>query len=423
MFKFLHAADLHLDSPLRGLERYEGAPVEAMRQATRHAFANLVQLAIEEQVAFVLLAGDVYDGDWKDYNTGLYFTAQMAKLREAHIPVFLITGNHDAANRMTRSLRLPDNVRQLATEQPETVRLDHCQVAIHGQGFASAAVTQDLSAGYPAAVPGWFNIGLLHTCAEGREGHDRYAPCTIPGLCGKRYDYWALGHVHQREVLHAEPLIVFPGNIQGRHIRETGPKGCTLVTVDDAGRARIEERQLDVLRWDLCQVDVADAEDGYAIVDRFSERLSELRLTSLAMPLALRVEIVGACPAHAKVSAEPERWMREVRARALDDGGGDVWVEKVKLRTALPRTHDVNLTSGPIGELLDYIDELMRDEDKLVDLGGELNDLKRKLPAELKEGQDPLDLDSPASLRQVLGGVKELLVGRLLESDKQSASI
>lgn len=417
MFKFLHAADLHLDSPLRGLERYDGAPVEKMRQATRQAFANLVQLAIDEQVAFVLLAGDVYDGDWKDYNTGLYFTAQMAKLREAAIPVFLISGNHDAANRMTRSLRLPDNVRQLSTEQPETARLDEVQVAIHGQGFASAAITQDLSAGYPAAMPGWFNIGLLHTCAEGREGHDRYAPCTLGGLCGKRYDYWALGHVHQREVLHQDPHIVFPGNIQGRHIRETGPKGCTLVTVDRSGRVRIEERHLDVLRWEVCRVDAADSADGYSIVDRFGMRLSDLRqLLGQAGPtaLALRVEIVGACPAHAKVAAESDRWTREIRARAVDDGAGEVWVEKVIWRTCLPRNQDVSLTDGPIGELLIYIDELMSDEDKLMELGGDLNDLRRKLPAELKEGPDPIDLDSPTSLRQLLGQVRELLVGRLV---------
>lgn len=417
MFKFLHAADLHLDSPLRGLERYDGAPVEAMRQATRQAFANLVHLAIDEQVAFVLLAGDVYDGDWKDYNTGLYFTAQMAKLREARIPVFLISGNHDAANRMTRSLRLPDNVRQLSTEQPETAWLDDVQVAIHGQGFASAAVTQDLSAGYPAAMPGWFNIGLLHTCAEGREGHDRYAPCTLGGLCGKRYDYWALGHVHQREVLHQDPHIVFPGNIQGRHIRETGPKGCTLVTVDRSGRVRIEERHLDVLRWEVCRVDAAEAQDGYGIVDRFGTCLSELRQTlgqTGPTALALRVEIVGACPAHAKVAAESDRWTREIRARAVDDGGGEVWVEKVVWRTCLPRNQDVSLTDGPIGELLIYLDELMSDEDKLMELGGDLNDLRRKLPAELKEGPDPIDLDSPTSLRQVLGQVRELLVGRLV---------
>ena len=100
--KFIHAADIHLDSALRGLERYEGAPVEEIRSATRRAFDNLVQLAIDEQVAFVLLAGDLYDGDWKDYNTGLYLVGQMQRLHDASIPVFIVAGNHDAASQITK---------------------------------------------------------------------------------------------------------------------------------------------------------------------------------------------------------------------------------------------------------------------------------------------------------------------------------
>src|SRR5713101_8288517 len=120
MFKFLHAADIHLDSPLKGLERYEGAPIDQLRQATRRALENLIQLALDEKVAFVLIAGDLYDGTWKDYNTGLFLTAQMARLREANIAVVVIAGNHDAANKMTRTLRLPDNVTLLAAAKPDS---------------------------------------------------------------------------------------------------------------------------------------------------------------------------------------------------------------------------------------------------------------------------------------------------------------
>ncbi|MCU0979732.1 MAG: DNA repair exonuclease, partial [Pirellulaceae bacterium] len=141
MFKFLHAADIHLDSPLRGLDRYDGAPVEEIRGATRRALENLVGVAIEQQVAFVVIAGDVYDGDWPDFNTGLFFVRQMSKLREAGIPVVLISGNHDAENKMTRALELPDNVRRLATRKPESVggreigvRVQDCDVRFHGQG-------------------------------------------------------------------------------------------------------------------------------------------------------------------------------------------------------------------------------------------------------------------------------------------------
>jgi exonuclease SbcD len=418
MFKFLHAADMHLDSPLRGLERYEGAPVETIRQATRHAFSQLVRLAIDEQVAFVLIAGDCYDGDWKDYNTGLFLVREMARLQDARIPVYLIAGNHDAANRMTKSLRLPANVTMLSSQKPETVRVEPYGVAIHGQGFATAAVTDDLASTYPAAAPGAFNVGMLHTCAEGREGHDRYAPCTLDTLRGKGYHYWALGHIHAREVLHDDPLIVFPGNIQGRHVRETGAKGCTLVTVDGRLVPTIKHVPLDVLRWEIGSVDATGAEDGYGIVDRFAAQLGELTRACEGRPLALRVVVRGACPAHAALAAAPLRWTKEIRAKALEEGGGDIWVEKVKLETTAPRRPGWKpAADGPLGELLNYLGELQADDEKLAEAGGELADLRRKLPFELREGEDRLDLDSPDGLRVLLEQVRQLLVGRLVPDE------
>src|ERR1700722_2160028 len=149
---FLHAADIHLDSPLRGLERYEHAPVERIRSATRRAFERMIDLALERRVDFVLIAGDLYDGDWRDFNTGLYLVRQLGRLRELKIPVFVIAGNHDAANKMTRALRLPENVRLLAHEHPETVRLEEHGVAIHGQSFGKAAVLENLAAAFPAPL-------------------------------------------------------------------------------------------------------------------------------------------------------------------------------------------------------------------------------------------------------------------------------
>jgi len=147
LFRFIHAADIHLDSALQGLERYEGAPVDEIRSATRRAVDNLVELAIDEEVDFVLMAGDLYDGDWKDYNTGLYFSERMGRLREANVRVFMIAGNHDAASQITKHLRLPDNVTVFSTRSPERVLVEELSVAIHGQGFINRAVTDDLSQG------------------------------------------------------------------------------------------------------------------------------------------------------------------------------------------------------------------------------------------------------------------------------------
>jgi exonuclease SbcD len=415
MFKFLHAADIHLDSPLLRLERYEGAPVEEMRQATRRALGNLVQLALSECVSFVLIAGDLYDGDWKDYNTGLYFVSQLAKLREAGIPVLLITGNHDAANRMTRILRLPEGAHVFPTDKPGTLHITELGVAVHGQGFATQGVKRDLSMGYPSAVSGCFNIGLLHTCATGREGHEPYAPCTIDGLLSKGYDYWALGHVHQREVLNGDPPIIFPGNIQGRHVREAGPRGCVLVSVDNSGRASADFRPLDVIRWERCIVDVSESESGYDAINRIAGRLEELRERSDGLPLVARVEMVGACRAHTELAADPERWANEVRSVAMDSTGGEVWVEKVKFQTTLPSSGEAaRISEGPIGELLQVVDKIRSDPTRLHTLGTSLGDLWQKLPKELKEGDDAIVPQDAAWLAGIVDQVTPMLLGRLM---------
>ena len=172
MFSFIHAADPHLDSPLQGLESHEGAPVALIRGATRRAMENLVQLAIDEQIDFLVIAGDVYDGDWKDYNTGLFFRGQMARLASKGIPVYLIAGNHDAASVISKKLGLPENVHVFSTRAAESKEVAEIPAVIHGRGFPNRAVPENLAKDYPPAVPGKFNLGLLHTSLTGKPGHD-----------------------------------------------------------------------------------------------------------------------------------------------------------------------------------------------------------------------------------------------------------
>lgn len=404
MFRFIHAADIHLDSPLKGLDRYEGAPVDECRSSTRRALENLVALAVAERVAFVLIVGDLYDGDWTDYSTGLYFSRRMAELRDAGIGVYLVRGNHDAANLMTRSLKLPENVRMLSTERAETVTLDDVGVALHGQGYPTRAVLDNLVKDYPKRVPGSFNIGLLHTGIDGREGHEPYAPCTLDDLRSREYDYWALGHIHRREILRGvDPFVAFPGNVQGRHARETGPKGCLLVTVDDARRVSVEPRWLDVLRWEVCRVDAVGAPDADDLLARFRDRLGGLLPGTDDRLLALRVEFHGGCPAHAGLAADWPGWSNEVRQLAIEAGSGRVWVEKVVSRTAPPSARPDSSDDGPRAELARVLAEL-GDDDRLKEwIDRELVDL-RKRDSWLLE-----DLDSPARRRELLDQVGPLL--------------
>ena len=415
MFKFVHAADIHLDSPLHKLDDYEGAPVEELRHATRRALENMVDLAIAEDVTFVLIAGDLYDGEWKDYNTGLYFISQMSKLREAHIPVYIVAGNHDAQSKITKTLRLPEGVRLFTDEKPETFILDNVGVALHGQSFRSPAIKKNLAAKYPSALSGHFNIGVLHTCATGREGHEPYAPCSIGDLQSKGYDYWALGHVHQREVVLEDPLAVFPGNIQGRHVKETGPKGCMLVSIDDRGRAAADFRPLDVIRWFRLLLDVSGKDTAYDVIDATIASLQEILEQNDSMPIAARVEVTGACPAHDELVSDPERWTNEIRSAAVDAGGGAIWIEKVKLRTEPPQDmKSLERAGGPVAEMLRYLDEVQADPSRLRELAGVLDELDKKLPREVREGDEGLLLDDEQWLAGILGQVRPMLIRRLL---------
>lgn len=415
MFKFIHAADLHIDSPLRGLERYEGAPTEQLRGATRGALENLVDLALEEEVAFVLLAGDLYDGDWRDYNTGLFFIKQLARLREGGVQAFIVYGNHDAQSKMTRSLSLPDNAHAFRTTRPETRVVAGHEVAIHGQGFGSASVAEDLTTAYPAPRRDCFNIGMLHTSLDGREGHDPYAPTSQEVLVAKGYDYWALGHVHRREIVHRAPWIVFPGNTQGRHARETGSKGCTLVTVSDAHDVKVAHRSLEVIRWERCPVSAEGATTPAVVLERVAEALRLLRAQGAGTLIATRVEITGACRAHEQLAADPPRWVNEVRALGAEQGGEALWLEKIAFRTSSEASLDELMSrDDAVGELMRSLNALDRDSAALGELTGLFDEVHVKLPTELREGDEPLDLKDPDSLRLMLGDVRQILLSHLL---------
>jgi DNA repair exonuclease SbcCD nuclease subunit len=414
---FLHAADIHLDSPLKGLERYEGAPVERIRGATRRALERLIDLAIEQRVDFALFAGDLYDGDWRDYNTGLYLAQQLRRLREHGIPVFIIAGNHDAANKMTRALALPENVRVLAHERPETVVLDDLGVAIHGQSFATAAVTENLAAAYPAPRSGYINIGMLHTGLGGMDGHEPYAPCSLEELRRRGYDYWALGHVHARQDMWLDPPVVFPGNVQGRHIREHGPKGCVVATVRANQTVEHVFHRLDQVQWVRGVVDVSGLESESDALGSTAEVLDRL-LDAEPDPdslLAVRVILSGTTDLSGRLHADRERIVAEVRSLATERCGERLWIEKVEIE-ARPR-RAVTVPDGPIEELMEVLGQLRADRDSMYAVIEELAELKRKLPSELFHDADSPRLDDAGWLQTLLEEVHPLLFDLLLKSD------
>ena len=418
MFKFIHAADLHIDSPLRGLESYPGAPVEKLRAATRNAFENLITLAVEQRVAFVLVAGDLFDGKWQDTKTGLWTAAQFRQLEREQIPVYLLRGNHDAASKVRPAVSWPSNVHEFSVRKPQTFLLEEIGVALHGQGFRHQECTEDLAAKYPCAASGMFNIGVLHTSLTGSPDHDTYAPTSEDVLVGKGYDYWALGHIHQRSdpPIREEPFIAHAGNTQGRHIRETGPRGCLLNTVADGELVNVEFMGTDVLRWHLAEVELSESDELPDLLAAVRNSMAACHDESEGRFCAIRIVVRGACAAHRALDdrMQREETLAEIRNQAndLDD---DIWVEKIKLETRAPV--DIGLVrqgSDLVSDLLATIDELRNDGEQLAGLAGELAQLSAKASTELRDCE--IKLEDPQQLRAWLDDAERILLSRLVEA-------
>jgi exonuclease SbcD len=382
-FRFLHCADLHIDSPLRGLEADPDGPADRIRGATRDAFTALVDYAISQEVDFVVAAGDLYDGDWQDWRTGQFLVREVGRLSRNGIPFVAISGNHDARSVITRQLRLQAPAYQMAPTKAETWSLPEFDVAIHGQSFATPAVQEDLTKNYPLPQLGRFNIGLLHTNVDDRTDHENYAPSNLTDLRHHGYAYWALGHVHTRIILSDDPWIVYPGNLQGRHIRETGAKGAMLISVRD-GRITDAPKFIpfDTVRWDRVQVDLSGVPDEEAALALTRRSLTNALDAAEGRLLAARIQLTGATVAYAILAGDIGATREKLRAEAFALAGPErIWIEGVAVNLAPPRSRGA--MPGLLTSLIQRLDT--------SDLGPSTKKYSREL------------LDRASGLREALG--------------------
>jgi len=404
-FRFIHAADLHLGSPFQGLVLKDADVAAVFVEASRKAFSVLVGKAIEARVDFMVIAGDVYDGDWKDNKIGLFFNREMARLERAGIPVYLLRGNHDAASVITKTITLPANVHEFPTVRPGSFRLDAIRVALHGQGFADRSANDNLALAYPPPESGWFNIGVLHTSLTGREPHAPYAPCSIEDLRSRGYDYWALGHVHDYEEVASDPPIVFPGNIQGRSIRERGAKGAVLVSVED-GRVTHERLIVDEARFAQAEIGVGVDDDQAAILRRVEEKAREAGSAAEGRMVALRVRLTGRTPLYRDILASPQQWRDEVQA-ACHRACGDIWLEKLE-----PRLEPPPASADPAAGIALDLDRLLGEncDPRAVEAEAErlIADIAARLPAGLGATERPLGEGVAALIEEA----RQLLLAR-----------
>jgi len=410
--RFIHCADVHLDTPLQGLAQYPGAPVSEIRNATRRAFEKVLEAAVTEKVDFLVIAGDLYDTGLKSFESALFFNKQMARLKDAGIDVYLIYGNHDAASKLIKQLRPPGNVHIFRTTEPQTFSNNELRVAIHGQSFATPEVIEDLAAKYPPPVPGFFNIGVLHTNLAGISEHANYAPCTLEMLKNKGYQYWALGHVHNRQILCNDPYIVYPGNIQGRHGKEQGEKSCVLVTVSEAGAVSIDTISTSAVPWFQADIDASDCQTADEVYEKLRIELEQMLSRSKERVTAVRLRVVGTTEAQVELSRDLERVRHEAISIANECGKGLFWVERVQVATS-PRLNrdDLLKRDDPIGEVVRIIAALRQDPTSLASWDA-ISELQKKLPDEVADGAEPVKLDG-LTLSTAIEEAEAVLLSRL----------
>ncbi len=335
-FRFVHAADLHIDSPFTGLLEVAPEIAERLQDATFQAFRNLIDLCIREKVAFLVIAGDVYDGADRSVRAQLRFRDGLARLQENGIPSFIAHGNHDPLDGWASSIEMPGSATIFGSEPSWADARDRdgtLLARVQGVSYPTRVMEENLALRFAAPPPdGVFSIGVLHCNVGGNVAHDNYAPCSVDDLATVGIDYWALGHVHARQILSEQaPAIVYPGNLQGRHVNEPGPRGAVVVDVDVAGRIETRFVPLDVVRWQILEIDIQGLDGIDNLLGAVGGHVEAARAEADGRDLVCRVRLTGRGSLHEDLAHGDtlDHVLEEAQAQAAL-GPSLTWVERIE---------------------------------------------------------------------------------------------
>ena len=413
-YRFVHSADVHLDSPLRSLALRHPELAELIGNATRQAFVNIIDLCLDEQVDALLLAGDLYDGEQTSMKTARFLASQVRRLDEAGIRVFIIRGNHDAMSKITQELVLPESVK-IFGGRAEAVAIDRGKseipIVVHGLSFAKPHAPQSLVPKFGTPVEGAVNIGIMHTSLAGAPGHDLYAPCSIADLEATGFRYWALGHVHIRSVNDGDCTIVMPGNPQGRDINEAGPKTVSLVAVRDNGEIHVEERNTSIAQFERITVDASGLDDWRDLALAISASLRQAREAVSVDHLVGRVRVAGGTPLAWRIRRDLDLLKTEADDRASVIGG--CWVEKLEVAYHAP-TATGSAGDDPVMELRRLIGSNVSESDSFQQEAiGIAEELGPQLPPECRNLFGPDENAFHEALAELISEGADDVVARL----------
>ena len=422
-FRFIHAADLHLDSPFIGIRETVPEVAEILRRATFEAYDRIIGLCIERRVDALLVAGDVFDSADRSLAAQIHFVRGLERLNQADIRAFICHGNHDPLDGGVDNLTMPPNTHQFGPTV-EAVPIDVSSSAspvVCGVSYPTRDVRTSLLPGFPEPLAGRFTIGLLHANVGSNTGHEAYAPCTVEELAATGYDYWALGHVHNRAIVHEAPLIVYPGNAQGRHFKERGPRGIYVVEVDDFSSASPEFVAVDTVRWEELTVQIEGVEDDTSLFNLIDDAVSSLLNDADGRHLVYRVELRGRGPVHSSL-------IRKGSVEGLIGQLNDVWLSRRpfafcgalvdKTGTAIDRE---SLVSGSdfVSDFLTLVEDATENEELMRELRQELAPLYDSARArtyldEVRPGSD--------EVRNLLKAAEDVVLDLLVDDSVRTKS-
>ena len=408
-FRFIHCSDLHIDSPFKGLIRTAPSIESALRAATEKAWLNIVGLAIRERVDAVLVAGDIFDSADRSLRAQFKFREGLRLLDAAGIPAFIACGNHDPLESWARTLEFPDNVKlfQADTVQGYPVIRDGRAVAqVYGISFPGRDVHENLALRFGREARDGFAVGLLHANVGGNREHDNYAPCSVSDLRDVGLDYWALGHIHKREVVSvAHPAIVYCGNSQARHFKEAEPKGCCLVTLREEAEPDIRFIPADAVRFLDVDIEITGAPGPDDLADAVIAGLESHSQDAADRPIVARAALTGRASLGLDMHEEALSALADEIASRLPTS--KISLELVNRARGLHNLEALRAEGNFLTDVVTLYDEAMAQPDK------ELTDALAEVFSKWK-GRALLDPLSPEEMRDLLEQARDLTLDHLM---------
>jgi DNA repair exonuclease SbcCD nuclease subunit len=299
--KFIHCADLHLDSPFQGLTTKEPSLADRFKHSTNEAFVKIIDLCLAEKVDFLTIGGDTFDGADRSLCAQILLRDQFERLHKANIPVIIVAGNHDPLSDWLTEIKYPENVHLLGGDKVDQVPIGkHGKAAatIHGISYKVREMTENLSLKFQAKEKDTVSIGMLHANVGSKKEHAPYSPCTINDLKACNMDIWLLGHIHTPEVLCDDPLILYPGNIQGRHINEDGTRGCYIIKIDSSHKISYEFKPVQNIMWKQEEISIKNIMTAIELADLLSDKCEEelSKLFNDEKGTVIRWKLTGSSP-------------------------------------------------------------------------------------------------------------------------------